>query len=277
MKKISKRQGSEYERRMFGSIKTPEGWGRAISVIYRTGQKEAIGAVLRIGRYLCEAKAALDHGEWGELFDEEKPLVPMSQRTAERFMAICKNPVLSNSTHVSHLPASWGTLYQLSCVPEDHLLKAIKEGQITPELQRVDARLLDPKNAPSPAIRQKQKELDRLGTGHERLEGGPVVTFVRSKDTEPDPVVRVNVAIEPDDPGPVSAQPAKLPPSHTESASRFNRTNDNIEWASWTWNQKVARSSRAGCAIFFNNLQRFPSFKKPVFARVFAQNVCGAC
>ena len=71
---------------------------------------KSVEAIIEVGRLLVKAKADLAHGEWGRLFEDD--LVPFGQRTADRLMAIARHPVLSNSTHVSNLPPSWGTLYE---------------------------------------------------------------------------------------------------------------------------------------------------------------------
>jgi hypothetical protein len=93
------------------------------------GRRLSVEAIIKTGNKLIEAKAALDHGKWGKLFEEgplfhtderelDKPkLLPFGQRTAERLMRIAENPFLSNPTHVSILPPSWGTLDALAGLP----------------------------------------------------------------------------------------------------------------------------------------------------------------
>jgi hypothetical protein len=51
------------------------------------------------------------------------------------FMAIASNSVLSNRKCVSDLPGSWGTLYELTKLPEDKLENALSEGWVRPETQ----------------------------------------------------------------------------------------------------------------------------------------------
>jgi hypothetical protein len=55
-------------------------------------------------------------------------MLPFSWETAFRFMSIAGYPVISNVAHAQHLPASWGTLYELSRLPEDKLEIALSEG-----------------------------------------------------------------------------------------------------------------------------------------------------
>jgi hypothetical protein len=46
-------------------------------------------------------------------------------RTAQRLIAIAENPVLADATHVSFLPARWSTLYVLTGVPDEAVLKKL--------------------------------------------------------------------------------------------------------------------------------------------------------
>ena len=55
--------------------------------------------------------------------------LPFGERTARRFMTIANHPILSKANHGSLLPPSWGTLYELSKLPEPVLTDALKSGQ----------------------------------------------------------------------------------------------------------------------------------------------------
>ena len=46
-------------------------------------------------------------------------------------MAIAEHPTLSNTNHGSLLPASWGTLYELTKAEPVKLANAIRDGVIT--------------------------------------------------------------------------------------------------------------------------------------------------
>ncbi len=113
------------------------------SVDYWVGQirprlDRAAEELIAAGAYLVEAKAALPHGQFGALLDE----LEMTPRTAQRFMAIAKNVVLSDATRVSLLPSAWGTLYELSRVPDEVLEAAIDSGQVTTGTTRAEAAAL---------------------------------------------------------------------------------------------------------------------------------------
>lgn len=115
-------------------------WAGRIRKAWNLMLKRALPDILEVGRKLVEAKAALGRGEWCRMFDER--LLPMGQRSAHMFITIYQNKVLSNRNHGSTLPVSWRTLYELAKVPEDRLLQAINDGDITPEMQRKDVVLL---------------------------------------------------------------------------------------------------------------------------------------
>jgi hypothetical protein len=115
--------------------------------------QKSVESIIETGLLLIEARDALGYGQWGSMF-ATAPLtrgagrlstgkVNFSERTAQRLMTIAKHPVLSNPTHVSHLPASWGTLYELTTIPIREMERLIASGVIHPDLRRRDVRYLD--------------------------------------------------------------------------------------------------------------------------------------
>jgi hypothetical protein len=66
--------------------------------------------------------------------------LPFSVRTAERLMAIARNPVLTKSDNLSLLPPSSGTLYLLSQVDVDRLEAKLADGTITSRLEAADVK-----------------------------------------------------------------------------------------------------------------------------------------
>ncbi len=94
---------------------------------------ESVQAVLDVGKMLTAAKAALPHGDFQAMVRED---LGWSPRTAQRFMAIARHPVLSNATHVSHLPASWSALAELARVEPKRLEAAIADGTVRPDMPR---------------------------------------------------------------------------------------------------------------------------------------------
>ena len=79
------------------------------------------------GRKFIEAKAALKHGSFTHLVEV---LLGHDLPSVERWMAIARHPVLSKSATLPNLPTAWTTLYALSQIPEELLLKYIADGAV---------------------------------------------------------------------------------------------------------------------------------------------------
>jgi hypothetical protein len=111
--------------------------------------QKTVGNVVETGRLLIEAKDDIGYGGFEEMTRTDLPFGP---RTAQRIMQIAEDPVLSNPTHASHLPASWMTLYELSRLPKRgiDLLVLIEDGAIHPKMERKDTRALLPPPKPGP-------------------------------------------------------------------------------------------------------------------------------
>ena len=97
-----------------------------------------------MGRLLIRAKAEIAHGKWRTVFhdyddDDRAPVTfPFGQRTAEMLMAIADHSILSNPKFVSNLPPSWGTLYEMTRLPEQELETLIENGTINADIRRRD-------------------------------------------------------------------------------------------------------------------------------------------
>lgn len=61
---------------------------------------------------------------------------------AQRLKAIAEHPIIANTKHVSLLPSCWGTLYELTKLPNDMFMAKLKNGSIHPKLERKHARAL---------------------------------------------------------------------------------------------------------------------------------------
>ena len=64
-------------------------------LIYDTLGKE-VEHIIETGNLLIEINDSTDHGEWEEIFKDNKPF---SVQTALKRMAIARHPVLSNPAH----------------------------------------------------------------------------------------------------------------------------------------------------------------------------------
>lgn len=97
--------------------------------------QESVQAIINVGQLLLAAKAALEHGQFQTLFEGNKRL-PFGWNTANKLMAIARDPRLSNSEHVQKLPNSWGTLYELTKLDNATFARALEEGAIHAEMER---------------------------------------------------------------------------------------------------------------------------------------------
>lgn len=96
--------------------------------------RQSVESVIECGRILIEAKRKVGHGNWMKFVEK----LDFTHRTAERLIEIAKHPVLSNPTHVSNLPRSWGTLHRLTYVEQSDLEALLKDGTVNCETERKD-------------------------------------------------------------------------------------------------------------------------------------------
>jgi hypothetical protein len=106
-------------------------WAARITVCWRT----SVEAILEVDRLLAAAKKALPHGEFGKMIESE---LPFTDRTARMLMTIASDPRLTNRKHVSVLPPSWGTLYELTKLDDEQFDARLLDGTINPDMQRRD-------------------------------------------------------------------------------------------------------------------------------------------
>lgn len=102
-----------------------------------------VETILETGRLLIKAKQELPHGEFQKMIGGgpiQKGPLPFGPRAAQMLMTIARHPILSEAKYVSHLPPSWGTLYDLAGIPDSELIALIKTGQINPGMERSDVK-----------------------------------------------------------------------------------------------------------------------------------------
>jgi hypothetical protein len=159
-----------------------------------TAWSRSVQAIIKTGKWLALSKAKLSDDEWGRLVEED---LQFSQRTAQRLIAIaqCFYRVEKFATHVSRLPQSWGTLYQLTRLPEQLLLTKIENGELTPDTERKDVTQWIEELNPKPK-RPKPKKPD--------------------PNPEPDPADPEPADPEPADPEPTDPEPADPEPADPE-------------------------------------------------------------
>jgi len=112
--------------------------------------QKSVEGILEAGKLLIQAKAVLP----GEFERMVKQQCPFGIRTAQRLMQIAANPALSDATHVSCLPSSWGTLAELAKFEPAELSHAIGNHWIKPETKREDV---------APLRQRVQRALGRSG------------------------------------------------------------------------------------------------------------------
>jgi hypothetical protein len=134
----------------------------------RVGLERTVEAILDTGRALLAARAAFPHGQWERIFvghpEAIATPVPFSVSTAKRLMLVAEHKILSNRAHVHALPPAWGTLYELTKLPDLTLIKALDGGVVRPDIERGDAIALQPERSDRP--RSKAVE---PGDQYERL------------------------------------------------------------------------------------------------------------
>jgi hypothetical protein len=150
-----------------------DGWTKLIATAWQKG----VEAILETGRLLIEAREGpnkLPHGQFEAMV---KLKLPFNERTAQRLMEIARHPVISNATHVSLLPPSWGTLYELTRVPNEILLTKIKDGSITPKTERRDVICMRPV-PPKKSVSKKSTSIEK--TAREALAPDEEIVLLRA-------------------------------------------------------------------------------------------------
>lgn len=110
--------------------------------------------IFEAGLLLVQAKDSLPHGEFAAMVEAE---LPFNRHTAYKLMSIARDERLVS--HVNHLPASWGTLYELTTLDDEQFACAMEAEVIRPDMERKDL-------AP---IKAKARQLKN---GDGRVEGG---------------------------------------------------------------------------------------------------------
>jgi hypothetical protein len=115
-----------------GNTRSQSFWATAI----RDSWQKSTAGIIETGALLLQAREQLNRDVFNAMW------LPFGRRTAQRLMAIAGHPILSNATHVSRLPPSWGTLYELTKLREEVLLAKIEDGTVNPGMERKDATAL---------------------------------------------------------------------------------------------------------------------------------------
>lgn len=124
---------------------------------------KSVEGFIEAGSWLTEAKEGKDrlpHGEFLKMVEDD---LKLDIRTAQRLMLIAKHPIISNAAHAPHLPPIWYTIYELTKVPDEGLMKAIEDGRINPKMERKDVAAL---KAQYPKPESKTHAIDEALKSH---------------------------------------------------------------------------------------------------------------
>lgn len=148
--------------------------------------RSSLSHAIELGKQLMAAKEALPHGEFGQMFSDHpdnkgraSPL-GMTQSWANKVMRIAAQPVLTNSSHETNLPADLNTVFELASMTAPALEAAIESGKVHPAMTRAEAKAIkneaaeaDPESAPKPrAARQRDPSevlADMMSGWHRKL------------------------------------------------------------------------------------------------------------
>ncbi len=133
MTKLLKRKTKKFVGALVGTKPStrPEYWISRISGVWQ----QSVKAIIETGHLLTMAKTQLPHGKFGTMIESD---LPFGARTAQMLMAIALDPRLQKRNTVSHLPPSWGSLYELTKLDDREFDRRLKDGTICPDMDRAD-------------------------------------------------------------------------------------------------------------------------------------------
>jgi hypothetical protein len=150
----------------------------ATAIIY--DWRESAKLIIRCGMMLTLARRGLKRREFIAMVEDD---LPFGMRTAERLMAIAADARLRRPTHVSLLPPSWGTLYQLSTLTDEQFTQGVESGVINPEMERKDVEQLRPRPEHEPS-RPSSCQMDPEGDEIYRADGCDTDEEIRARAYE---------------------------------------------------------------------------------------------
>lgn len=136
--------------------------------------KRANDAFLDVGRHLNDAKARLEHGEFGEMLKRD---MPFSHRTANMLMKVAE-AVDTGALPIpaDQLPSSYATVYEVVTLKPEEQQQAVAAGLVNPTVRREDVvafrrqlRVREPRPANLPSRNALKKELAKLKAEERRI------------------------------------------------------------------------------------------------------------
>lgn len=195
-------------------------------------------SIIDIGHLLTEAKAALPHGEWLSMIEEDLPFTPS---TAQRLKKIAADERLTNAARVQYLPPAWGTLYELTKL-DDRDFDTVA-ARLTPETTRREVKEMVAESRP----RERPPAAPASDPPARREPTGPRLV----KDDEPAPAPAPAPPVEPSPAAePEAVAPELAEPPIDPSEKRIPR---GIRMAESLWafvdEEAEARGDRASALI----------------------------
>jgi hypothetical protein len=117
------------------AVMTRRKWAKRIVEAW---QKQVPG-IFETGLLLESAKAELRHGDFIKMIKAD---LPFARSTANKLMKIVACDHLRNAERIPHLPAHWGTLFELTLLKPDQFEAGIRTGAINPKMQRKHVKAL---------------------------------------------------------------------------------------------------------------------------------------
>ncbi len=117
-------------------LRSRKQWAAEISAIHKDTIKRTVQGILKMGRMLIEAKAALAHGEFEKMIASN---LPFTASTAQRLMKIARDARLQKAASSQVLPKAWNTLYELTKLPDAAFQQAVTSGAINATMTREQA------------------------------------------------------------------------------------------------------------------------------------------
>ncbi len=93
--------------------------------------EEAEERFVQIGRHLIDAKARLQHGEWGRLVSQ----LPFSHRTATMLITAAR-AIINRTIEPARAPRSWANVYLIAAMSDEERRVAGERGVIRPDVTR---------------------------------------------------------------------------------------------------------------------------------------------
>jgi hypothetical protein len=95
--------------------------------------QKQLPSIFEVASLLESAKTELRHGDWIKLIKND---LPFSRSTTNKLIKIGACDHLRNAERVPHLPAHWGTLFELTLLTREQFEHGITTGAINPKMQR---------------------------------------------------------------------------------------------------------------------------------------------